>query len=89
MINKFIPYFDKILIKPIKSDSIFDEGKMQRKGEVIAIGKKVTFVKVGDVLYFERGVDPIQGEEDYYVVSESDEFILGKNEKEKKSRVGK
>jgi len=85
MTNKFIPYFDKIQVMPFKQDSIImsqDENLIEA-GEVVAIGEQVTFVKVGDIVYFDSWgcsktpeIDGVR----HYVVPEKSELILGKNE---------
>lgn len=51
----FIPYEDKILIKPFKQEGIIlsDKDKLIEKGEVIAVGGTVTWpVNAGDVVHF-------------------------------------
>ena len=83
MKNSFIPYFDKIQIKPFKVErSILTEETLQEKGEVISIGKDCKFVKVGDIVfyqaygYLETPAD--ENGEKFYVVPETSAFILGK-----------
>lgn len=82
----FTPYPDKIQIEPIKQDTmLLTEGnQFQEMGKVIAVGSLVKFVKKGDILYFSSwGVSKtpeINGKQ-YYVVSESSDFILGKESK--------
>jgi co-chaperonin GroES (HSP10) len=78
----FKPYFDKIVIKPFKADTFFDDEKLQEVGEVIAVGELVKFAKVGDTIYFNaEGVRKTQkineNDEQYYIVQEAPEFILG------------
>lgn len=81
--KKFIPYKDKIVVQPItkKSFLLNDQKPLEEMGKVIAIGKDVKFVKVGDTLFFSSwGVQKtpeVDGVE-YYVVPERSEFITGK-----------
>jgi co-chaperonin GroES (HSP10) len=90
---KFIPYPDKILIKPIKDETFLAQQseRIEEKGKVIAVGIDVKFVEKGDIVYFNawghkliRGEDIDLPEESYYLVSEIPEFILGKVAKHKK-----
>lgn len=80
---KYIPLFNHILVEPIKSES-FLEGEqkpIEEKGTVIAIGKEVKHVKVGDVLLFNSwGVSKTSKTDEvvYYVIPEDKEFILCK-----------
>lgn len=80
---KFIPYDDKIEVLPTKQETFLssDDINLYEMGEVIAIGSKVKFVKVGDILYFAGWgclktpeVDGVR----HYVISENSDFILGK-----------
>ena len=85
----FIPYSDKIQIEPIKQDAILvsDGNQFQEMGKVIAIGSKVKFVKRGDIVYFSSWGVSKTPEIDgvvYYVVPESSDFILGKQNGSKK-----
>lgn len=79
----FVPYFDKVQIKPIEDDSVLKgEGdSFLSVGIVIAVGSDVNFLKKGDTVFFVAyGVDKtpeIDGEQ-FYVVSQKSEFILGK-----------
>lgn len=87
---KFVPFSDKIVISPLKSDSFVDEGKLQEVGEVIAIGngKEVydAKIKVGDTVYFNaEGIRKVKVDDvEYYVISCCPEFILGKKDETKK-----
>lgn len=83
--SKFVPFNDKIEVRPFKQDSIIasvDESLIEA-GEVVAVGSDVTFVKPGDTLYFDAWgcskTPEIDGER-HYVVPEKSEIILGKNE---------
>ena len=92
----FIPYENNIVVLPLKSDSVFDEGKLQEVGMVLAIGSKVKGIKVGDTVFFNaegiRKTQKISGEGiEYYCILTCPEFILGtiKNETSKKPTVAK
>lgn len=84
--NKFIPYYDKIQVKPFTQDSIIlsQEETLIEAGEVVAIGSQVGFVKVGDIIYFDAWgcskTPEIDGER-HYVVPEKSQLILGKSER--------
>lgn len=79
----FKPYHDKIEIRPVKNETVIAaaDQKFHEMGEVVAVGRDVEFVKVGDMLVFTaHGVwetPEIDGEK-HYVVTEHSEFILGK-----------
>ncbi len=84
MIKKFIPFYDKIEISPLEHEGFFKEGMVEEVGTVTAVGKHVKFVKVGDTVYFSswglnkaRGADGVE----HFIVPESGDFILGKEEK--------
>lgn len=84
--SKFIPFKDKIEVRPFTQKGIIldQEQSLIEAGEVVAIGSDVTFVKVGDTLYFDAwgcSKTPEQDGERHYVVPEKSEIILGKNEK--------
>lgn len=89
--SKFIPFDNKIEVKPFIQDNIIlsEDKNLIEAGEVIAIGKDVKFVKVGDTLYFDSwGVSKTpKGEdgEEHYLVPESSLVILGKQVKSKKN----
>ena len=82
----FVPYYDKIQIKPLDKKTVIQsqDKNLQERGEVIAVGRDVTFVEIGDILYFDSWgcsttpeIDGVQ----HYVVSESSQVILGKESK--------
>lgn len=80
---KFIPYDNKIQVKPIVKESnlLSDDEKLIQAGEVIAIGKDVTFVKIGDVIEFDSwGCQKTTDHtgEHFYVVPEDKNIIIGK-----------
>jgi len=89
----FIPFHDKIQIKPVERKGIIesDTASLLEKGEVIAIGRDVTFVSPGDIIFFDawgclstpEGADGIK----YWVVTESSGVILGKEAKLKSLEV--
>lgn len=78
----FIPYRDKIEIKPLEKEEPFsyDEKKYHEAGTVVAVGEDVTDVKVGDTIFF-LGYgcwETIEFEgEKHWVVPQRTEFILG------------
>lgn len=79
--KNFIPYKDKIVIEPLKKESVIksDENSLIEAGTVIAVGADVTFVKPGDTLYFDAwGCSKTPNGD--YVVTDRSECILGKNE---------
>lgn len=83
--KKFIPFRDKIEVRPFKQESIIlnQEESLIEAGEVIAVGEDVTFVKPGDTLYFDSwgcSKTPAENGEHHYVVPEKSEIILGKRE---------
>lgn len=83
----FIPYHDKIEVRPFKNETVIaSDQKFHEMGEVVAVGRDIAmqadpFVKVGDVIIFTaHGVwetPEINGEK-HYVVTLNEEFILGK-----------
>ncbi len=86
---KFIPYKDKIEVRPFKKEGIIlsQEESLIEAGEVVAIGSDVTFVKVGDTVYFDawgcsKTPESEKDGERHYVVPENSNIILGKNESE-------
>lgn len=82
------PTKDRVLVKLIKQEEVKngliilpsarDERKAQRMGIVEAIGPKVYDIKVGMTVWFEYFSASNFGEEDKYIISESQ--ILGYKE---------
>ncbi len=79
----FIPYVNKIEVSPMNQESIIlgEDKSLIEAGEVVAVGEKVTFVKVGDMIAFDSWgcsktpeIDGVQ----HYVVPEDENVILGK-----------
>lgn len=83
---KFIPYYNKIVIEPIKQKTVIlsDTGNLQERGIVVAIGSAVEFVKIGDHLFFDAWgcgkTSPDEDGKEYYVVSDDPDVILGKED---------
>lgn len=81
---KLVPYHDKIVVKPIETTKIIvtDKKLFHEKGEVLAIGRNVTFCKVGDIIYFDSygciETAPTTSGEKYHIVRDHPEFIYGK-----------
>lgn len=82
---KFIPYYDKVIIEPLTKGGIIRTGEaesLQEKGRVIAVGDKVSFLKVGNIVYFDSygcSKTPADSEgKEYYVLFESSPVIFGK-----------
>lgn len=80
----FIPYHDKIVIKPREKQriTISDDKDLVEAGEVLAVGSVAEeFFNVGDTVYFDcwgcSKTPEINGEE-VYVVSVNSQVILGK-----------
>ncbi len=83
MKKTFTPFWDKIVVEPIvkKGFLVSDQPPLEEMGKVIAVGKSVKFVKVGDTLCFSSwGVNktPEINGKVYYVVPEQSDFIQGK-----------
>jgi co-chaperonin GroES (HSP10) len=83
---KFIPFNDKIEIRPMKKKSVIasPNESLIEAGEVLAIGEDVKFVKVGDIVYFDswgHSKTPEIDGEIHYVVFERSEVIIGKSTK--------
>jgi co-chaperonin GroES (HSP10) len=81
MKKKFTPWHDKILVEPIKDDSFLNPDQSKEEmAKVVAIGKSVKDIRVGDTVFF-RGyglwTTPEVDGKKYYVVTVSPEFILG------------
>ncbi len=82
---KFIPYDDKIEIEPFSISKIIksEETSLIEAGKVVAVGSKVTFVKVGDTLYFDSwgcSKTPEREGKRHYLVAETSAVILGKED---------
>lgn len=78
---KIIPFGFNILVKPIEKTTVLvgDKGGLCEYGEVVAIGKDVKEIKIGDTIgYSVFGIKPldIYGTR-YYFVPEAAEFLLG------------
>lgn len=81
--SKFVPYDDKIEIRPVKKEKVLSNGKdtFIESGEVIAVGATVKFVKVGDTVYFDswgHSKTPEVDGEIHYVVTENSAVLIGK-----------
>ena len=80
MSKLFKPYYDKVYVRPTKTDSFLpqDTGQFQENGIVLAVGSDVKFCSVGDTIYFaswlvhEIEIDEVKN----YVIPE--EAFLGK-----------
>lgn len=80
--SNFLPYYDKIEIVPLEKETFFkSEQNLEERGKVTAIGKDVTFAKVGDILYFSSWglcqTAEVNGIK-HYIIPETSDFILGK-----------
>ncbi len=80
--KNFEPYYDKIVVEPMTKQGFLqtDQKPLEEVGKVIAVGKKVKFAKVGDVISFSSwGCQKTEyNGKEYYVVPELSDFILGK-----------
>lgn len=78
---KINPFGFNILIKPIEKKQILvsDQPSLCEYGEVIAVGNKVTEIKVGDTIgYTVFGINSLEIDgTKHYFVPETSEFILG------------
>lgn len=80
---KFIPFFDKIYVRPIKSDSMLqvETGQFEETGIVVSVGRDVKFCKPGDTIFFASWLvskpPEINGDQ-CYVIPENSGAILGK-----------
>lgn len=79
------PFYDKILIEPfVKESEIFSDTEAKiEAGKVIAIGSNVTFVKPGDILYFDSwgcSKTPLVDGKEHYLITEDSQVILGKSD---------
>lgn len=80
---KFIPFPDKIVVKPLEQKTVIVTQKEQllEKGIVVSVGDNVRFVQPGDTVYFDSwGCYSITDSESntLYVVSSNSQVILGK-----------
>lgn len=77
---KITPFGDRILVKPVEKAQVLvsDDGTLNEYGEVIAIGKDVKDIKVGDKVGFSVfGVEKLVIDDDkLYFIQESPEFLL-------------
>lgn len=79
----FKPYYNRIEVKPYSKESNFvnDDKSLITAGEVIAVGRDVTFVTVGDKIHFDSwGCVPTTDEVDgieHYTIEESSKLIKG------------
>lgn len=86
MVQKLRPLGDRVLVKRIESEErtaggiyIPDAAKEKaQQGEVIAVGPKGTYVKVGDQVFFGKYAGT-EAERDYLIIKE--EELLGVIEK--------
>lgn len=85
----FIPYYDKIEVEPFKPQNKVIKSEEQgliEVGKVISVGEHVTFVKPGDVIYFDSwgcSKTPDFDGKIHYIVSTDNSVILGKQQDEK------
>ncbi len=81
------PYYDKIEVKPFRVEKaiLSEKESLAEVGEVIAVGRDVTFVKPGDMIFFDSwGCSKTEYKgEVRYLVSERSDIILGKQDAEK------
>ncbi len=87
--KKFIPYPDKVQIKPIEVDSLLrgENNQYLEMGEVINVGSSCKFLKTGDTVFFDAwGMSKTPDEDgvQYFVVPDESKFILGKYNGSKK-----
>lgn len=85
------PYYNQIQIEPITDDGfLVVEDNHPEKGRVIAVGSKVKFVKVGDILYFNywglRRTKRDENDKQYFLVEDDPKFILGKESKNERKK---
>lgn len=82
--KKFIPFYDKVQIKPLEKEGLLkgENDQYLEIGEVMAVGQEVKFLKVGDTVFFDawgmQKTPKVEGEEQFFVVPERSQFILGK-----------
>ncbi len=74
------PFGNRILVKPVERAQVLvgDEGTLNEYGEVVAIGKDVKEINVGDKVGFSVfGVEKlIIDDSKYYFLQEDPEFLL-------------
>lgn len=74
------PFKNRILVKPVSKAQVLvsDDGALSEYGEVLAVGKDVKDIKVGDTVGFSVfGVEKlIIDEEKYYFLQEDADFLL-------------
>ncbi len=74
------PFGINILIEPFKKKEIAvgEDGTLNEYGKVLAIGKDVKYIAVGDVVGFTVwGIQKLMVDDEvFYLVPEKDEFIL-------------
>lgn len=74
------PFGNRILVKPVVKAQVLvsDDGTLSEYGEVIAIGKDVKEIKIGEKVGFSVfGVEKLVIEEEkYYFLQESADFLL-------------
>lgn len=82
---QFIPYKNKVLIKPTEIDSVIADpsgNKFYEKGEILAVGEEVTWLKPGDIVFFVShgcwSTPKDENGDQHYVVTDHPSFILGK-----------
>lgn len=84
----FVPHPDKISVRPIKKETeILGDDNLLEMGEVLAVGRDIVGVSVGDTVFFVKygvfetpEVDGVK----YFVVPYTSEYILGKLDVEEK-----
>lgn len=81
----FIPAPGKVVVEPHENKNIIERGDIKiyrESGKVLAVGEGVTFVKNGDILFFEDyGCVQTQVDPDgktYWIVWMDEKIVLGK-----------
>lgn len=83
---KFTPYYDKIVVEPVIKEGVIqtNDEKFLEVGKVIAVGRDVDFVKVGEIISFDawgcQKTAEYEGKQ-YYVLTCNSQVILGKHAK--------
>lgn len=85
----FVPYDDKIVLKPLEINPLSDGGiyltdkekEPSQAGEVITVGKNVRWLKKGDIGFYQRytGVELVINGDVYLIMNDDD--LLGKQKK--------